>query len=274
MRTRLFQSAVFAPDGVDGGAAAPVSSPAAESAPAPAPAVEATPAPSPSPAPVETPAPAAAPAAPVIATSLIEQGATPPAPTEAEGVTPPAEDAPASTEAPAEEAAAPYELALPEGIDPASIDQDRIGTLQTILAESNVPVEKGQELLSLHLQEIGRVAESVQNHMFEQFNTQQAERMAEVRSDPELGGTRLNTAMAECMQVVQHFSGGEAETAQLVAELKASGMGNSLRMLRFLANVHKSTLAEGSPVQTPTQRAPVPSKEQRGLARYNGSAAR
>ena len=281
MRFRL-PRAVFSPDGVE--SPAPVAAPV-ESAPAAAPVAPAAPAPAAeaAPAPVETvPAPAApapaeaAPAAPAIAPSLIEMGATPPAPVEGTGETPAAEAAPASTETPpAEEAApVPYELVFPEGVDPSTVDQERYGTLTTILAEANVPPERGQELLNMHFEELRAVHAGAVESMVQAFNDQQAQRMAEVRADPQMGGARFETAMQECMKVVRKFGGDEAQQAQLLAEMRASGIGNSLRFLHLLNNVYNSAIREGSPVQTPPARAAVPSREQRGLNRYNGQAAR
>ena len=276
MRLR-FPSAVFAPDG--DGAVAPVVTEApavaAPVSPSPAPAEAAPPVEAAAPAPVPAAVEAPAPAAPAIVPSLLEQGATPPAPAEAEGATPAADEAaPASTDAPAEEAPAPYELAVPEGFDAANLDAEQFGALKTILAETKVPVEKGQELLNMHVQELGRVAEAVRTNMYEQFNAQQAERIAQVKADPELGGNRLNTAMQECLQVVSQFARNEAERTQVIAELSASGMGNSPALLGLLQNIYNRAIKEGSPVPTPPARAPVMSREQRGMSRYNGSAAR
>lgn len=218
----------------------------------------------------------AAPATPEIADSLIEQAASAPAPTEPEAPKAEGEEAPASTEAPPPEQEAPvsYELAFPDDIDPSTVNEERIGTLKSILAESKVPAEKGQELLNMHLDELRAMHSQTVDSMVQAFNDQQAQRVAEVKADPQLGGARLETAMGECMQVIRRFGGDEAEQAALRAELKASGLGNSARFLRLLNNVYQSALKEGAPVATPPARSPVPSREQRGLSRYNGSAAR
>lgn len=288
MRIRL-PSAVFAPDG-DGAAA-----PAAAVAPAPAPVVE-TPAPAPAPveaapaapvavAPAEAPAPVTDPAVPAeapaeakpaneIAPSLLEQGAKPPAPVEPTSEQPADEAAPASTETPPDEGPVSYELAFPDDIDPSSVNDERIGALKSILAESKVPAEKGQELLNLHYEDVRAAQESVYDQMVTAFNEQQAARQAEVKADPQLGGARFDTAIVECFQAIERFGGNEAERSELIAEMKASGMGNSLRFLRFLNNVYNSAIREGSPVPTPHPRAPAVSREARGLNRYSGRAAR
>ena len=277
MRFRL-PRAVFSPAGVAEPVAAPAE-PTAAAATTPEPAASAAPvepaapaAATPDPAPVE---PASAPAAPAIASSALEAGATPPAPAEKAGETPAAEAAPASTETPPpEEAPVSYELAFPDDVDVSSVNEERIGTLKSILAESHVPVEKGNELLNLHFEELRAATVRTQEMMLEAFNEQQAQRMGEVRADPQMGGSRFDTAMSECMQVVQKFGGDEAQQAELIAEMRASGMGNSLRFLKLLNNGYNAAIKEGSPVATPPARAPALSREQRGLNRYAGTAVR
>ena len=259
-----------------------------------APAASAAPA-SPAPAPVPPPAaPAAAttPATPLAAVTAIEATSTasPPAVEVAQPTTEaakPVEAKPAeakssflsdakteakpavaadpakpTTEAkPAEsiEPAAPivYEpFKVPEGF---SLDEGRLGAFTEALQEFKAPQGLGQKMIDLYTSEVQRLAE----HQQTLWDRTQETWLNEVRSDPTIGGNRIETTARTCGAVIERFGSPALREA-----LAMSGMGNHPEMVRFVAKIG-TFLQEGKPVPAPKP-APTVSGP-KGMRRYNGT---
>jgi len=288
----LYSRILRAPDGLaEGSAPAPAAAPSAApvsvespvSAPvsvapvdnAPAPAVEvvtptvATPAATESPAPVEAPkspdAPEPTPAALLLDEAVKQAAEEPKAEESAKEPSDPATEAPATPQ-PIE-----YKFQFPEGVNPESVNPELMGQYTTALSEAKVPPEIGQKFLDMHLAELQTAAKTVAQHQWDVFNRQQEQWKSEVKADPEIGGSRLVTAMRTVASVIDQYGGSPEQQVALKGVLTATGAGNNPLLLRMFHNIGKALGREASPVPAPPPSAPKMSREERGLARYSGN---
>lgn len=269
---------------------------AAESTPAPAVAATGEPAvaaPAPvaaEPAPVSPQAPAAAepaaPAPPEFPATAMEAGKTPAeAPkaaeaTPAEAAKPAAEaakpDAAQPAEVPAAEAAPTYAFNWPEDIKADSINQERVGSLTSILGKAKVSQEVAQELLDLHVADLRdatkTIAERLSAQSWDHFRQTTNGWHDEIKSHEVLGGARYNTAMRDIGSVIEQNLPPQMQK-DLYDRLRATGMGNDVNLALLLHTLAHKTSREATPVvASEPRRAPL-TRQQRGEARYNGSTA-
>lgn len=245
---------------------APVASPAASTpSPAPAPATPAVPvAPAVPAAPAATPAPAAEPvkavetpvvaADPALAESLLggDPEKKPLDSQEKISIAEPVVPEPAAAEPPAPK----YEpFTLPEGVTLNAPDLERF---TEVLGKHRAPQELGQDAINLHLEELRKHEDRIrkdQVNVFERMRTAGADA---IRSDPELGGNRLQTTVTAANNVLKRFG-----TPEFAKKLRNSGMDNDIDMMRFVTGI-ANFMKEGKPVPA-TAPAPVPQSRQERL---------
>lgn len=238
-------------------------------------------------------APAAAPATPAVEAqpdaaqtpSLIEQGDPDSPPAKADDAPAPAQEAAPETKAPVEKPPAPVfaDFALPEGFVP---DKERIGSFTEKLGESIVDLELlaksgdrnavnaaaqqlGQHMLDMHVAEIQRMADATAQHQRDVWAETNKRWIDEVKSDPEIGGNRQQTALGAAKSVIERFGGTPEQRQALYRDLgqdTGTGMGNNPNLIRLLHNV-ASAIAEGTSVPATTPVAPPKSRS----ARWYGS---
>lgn len=263
--------ALMAPDGV-GSNPLPASSGAADTAaagaPAPSPPVPAAVPGSDAPAAATNPAPAPeAPAAPPAEPSLLEaaKGKTesPPADAKpAEPAKPAVETKPETPESPDKKPAddkAPVEAqpevkpdtevkpqpnaAVPTAYDTfkvpdgLALDEARVKAFTEVVGPLHVPQDKAQALMDLHVAEIARVQEAAREEQQKHWRTLNDTWRTELRNDPELGGNRVETSLAMAKAVVEEYGGTKEQQAELMAHIRANGMGNYRGFVRLLHNI-------------------------------------
>lgn len=267
-------------------AVAPAPSPSASDAgasPSP-PAQTAPPAVAPSSAGGDSAAKPTEPAAPAheFAPSLLDEGAA----KAAEPAKPGDEVAPEAAKAGEKEAAKPvepvvveppapivYDFKWPETILPEAVDKPKIEKYSELLNKGRVAPELGQELLDMHLGEIRAIDARVRENQWEVFNQRQEKYKAAVRADPELGGSRLKTAMRTAASFIEQFGGSPAQQKAIMDEMRASGAGNHPEVFRLFYRAGELLAREGSAKPTPPARQAPLTREQQQRSRYNGSSA-
>lgn len=180
-------------------------------------------------------------------------------PTEAKPGETPAE--PVEGEKPAEAAPIVYEtFKVPEGL---ALDEGVVKDFTAILAEAKAPQEVGQKMIDLYFKEVDKIGK-YQNEVWDRTQEQW---LNDIRSDAEIGGSRIETVHQTCGAVIERFGNENLRKA-----LTMTGMGNHPEMVRFLNKIG-SFLGEGKPI--PSARpapAPAPSRAQRRYAAtLNGS---
>jgi hypothetical protein len=232
----------------------------------------------------------AAPAKPDSAGSLLAEAAAK-APGEAEGAKPEAKPdakaevkpdatkpveppAPAKPEAKAEgEAPAPAKEALaetppartyenfkvPEGL---KLDDARIKDFTSILDNAELShQDRGQKLVDMFVDEATKLTAARDQHQRDVFDQLQNGWKEELRTDPQVGGNRLETSLGRAKWVVEQFGGDEKQVGSLLAQLSYTGMGNNVGLVRLLDNVAEM-LSEGEIVPA----SPRPAKDTRSRA--------
>lgn len=149
-----------------------------------------------------------------------------------------AQTAEAEAEAPAEEAApvAPetptYEpFALPQGVE---VDTAALEEAQSLFAEARLSQPQAQKLVDLYA---AKMNELVQRQISAVESRQKAW-VTEVKSDPDLGGRRFESARAAAQRAFRHFG-----TPELRRTLDELGVSNSPQLFRFFVRVG-NTLSE------------------------------
>lgn len=148
---------------------------------------------------------------------------------------------PDKKDATANEPSAPikYEaFTLPEGI---KLDDERLGKFTEVAGQGHVSQAVAQSLLDLHVQEMQRYAEQVQQqavqHQHDVWRQLNDSWKADFRKDPELGGNREQTSLAKAKAVLEEYGGTKEQVAELLAHTRANGMGNYPGFLRLLVNI-------------------------------------
>lgn len=227
---------------------------------------------------------AGTPATPDTATSLLSDAAKPiePAPS-AEAAQPPpdgekdekAPDASASAEEPAPIVYEPWKA--PEGI---TLDEQTVKPFNDLLAAAKVDQQVGQQLVDMHFAQLQTVREAIAEQQRQTWATLRSGWVDQVKSDPEMGGARFETALHACGSVIEEYASGHpkgsAEHKAAVAELREvfamTGAGDHPAVVRLLHNVGK---ARAAPRPVPAHQ-PAPAPQTRASRRYaaslNGSA--
>jgi hypothetical protein len=183
----------------------------------------------------------------------IDTSAAPPAEAAPAGSiinSPPADPAPAATETEAgatpaaepgneePEAEAPtgapeaYEtFTLPEGVE---IDEATLGEATEMFKDIGLPQDKAQKLVDFYTGKLAAAAEAPQKL----WEATQTEWQGQVRSDPEIGGAKLDAAIATAAKAIDKFGGPALRDA-----LDITGAGNHPEVVRFFARVG-ATLSE------------------------------
>jgi len=169
-------------------------------------------APNPAPAPAPVPAPAPAP---------VPAPAPAPAPVPA--------PAPAPVPAPAPAPIPEYTLADETG----TVDETSLGEMAQHLRAAGLDGQAAQQRVS----EFANAVKTV-NARRAEAAAKQAE--AALRADPEFGGDNFDRTMASAREAVEVLGGEE-----LLAELDATGLGNSVGLLKALAKLAQSGVIKG-----------------------------
>jgi hypothetical protein len=78
--------------------------------------------------------------------------------------------------------------------------------------------------------------------------------------------------MKTCATVIEQYGGSKEEVKALWDDLRATGMGNSPRLLRLFHRLGESFGREATMVPASPARTAQLSGRERGMSRYNGTA--
>jgi hypothetical protein len=127
---------------------------------------------------------------------------------------------------------------LPDGV---KLDDERLGKFTEIAGQAQVPQDVAQSLVDLHIAEMQRYAEEVtrqtDQHQRDVWNTLNDTWKAEARKDSQIGGNRLETALARGKAVLEEYGGTPEQVRELIAHTTNNGMGNFPGFLRLLDNI-------------------------------------
>ena len=176
---------------------------------------------------------------------------------------------------PAAEAPIEYAFAFPDDIKPDQVNQERLTELRTALQGEKVKPEVAQKLLDLHLAELRditpKITQRLQEQSWDNFRTTTNGWLTELKSDEVVGGARFDTAMRTIATVIEQYLPPDKQSA-LRDRLRATGMGNDVNLALLLHTFGAMMGREAPmiPAHEPRQR-PL-NRQERGMARYNGTA--
>lgn len=168
-----------------------------------------------------------------------------------EGEKPEAKPAEAAKQEPAKEPA--NEPAKPEPRtyeafklpDNVKLDDARVKEFTDVLDASDLShQDRAQKLVDMFIAELGNVQKARDDYQRDVWTAYQDKQRDELRSDPDVGGNRMETALGRSKWVIEQFGGPADRQKRLLDALTYTGMGNN-RDLTYLLDRMANVLWEG-----------------------------
>lgn len=182
-----------------------------------------------------------------------------------------AEPTPEKKDALAQEPPAPPTFAalkLPENVKVDEAVMAKVdtvfGKLETTSKADHALVEAvRQELADYHIAEIQRVANDIAKHQVDVWNRLREQRVNELKSDPQLGGNRIETTLGNAKYALESMFGlSKTEVSELIAVADAGGVSDHRLFVKLLHNAFEKY---GEPHPVPSNPMPMaPKGRERG----------
>lgn len=161
-----------------------------------------------------------------------------------------------------------YDFKLPENVKPESLNQERMSSLTEWLNGVKAPPEAAQKLLDLHIAEVNDIGNRLMQAQWDVFRKQQEEGIKEIREDPVIGGSRLETAKRTCASFIEQYGGSADEIRGIWRDLAETGAGNKPRIVRLMHRAGEALAREARPNPAPPPRNPQMTMDQKRANRY------
>ena len=154
-------------------------------------------------------------------------------------------------------------------LDEASVNKftDLLGSLETTGKADHAAVQQfGQQAVDFYLSEVQRIGQEVAQHQINVWNRLNEQRVAEFKSDPEIGGAREQTSLGNAKYVLESWFGLQPDkVSNLLQVLDAGGVSNHVDFIRGLNNIYER-FREPEPLPAPVEPRQPRSREpgQRG----------
>jgi hypothetical protein len=169
-----------------------------------------------------------------------------------------AEAKPETKPEPAKEPQAPptYDkLAIPEGV---KLDDSRVAKFDEIVGKAELAAKTDphaalatfrQDAVNFHIEEIQRVAKAVQDNQINVWNKLVETRVNEIKSDPKLGGNRIETSLGNAKYALENLIPGfsKEQAARWLKVADAGGVSHDLSTIQLLNAIY-DVFAEPEPV--------------------------
>lgn len=163
----------------------------------------------------------------------------------------------------AEKAAKPvpfvYEpFKAPEGV---ALAAEQVTAFTSILNDAALsPQDRAQRLVDLYAAEAANFAKTTRQAQIDAFGKLQQKWIDVFVADPELGGARQETTLAETYRIIQEFGGTKDQQNELFKQLDYTGLGNNIGLIRLLTNIYRrvgepTPITPNPPRTTPGNRA-------------------
>lgn len=146
------------------------------------------------------------------------------------------EDTATAASAPEPFTAESFAEIVPEGLQ---LSDDQAAALVEAINGAESQSDLVKSMLEQYTAALTETAEAGNQAWLDQQTTWQDE----VRNDPDIGGDKLDQTLAAANEVLKLH--GDANIGEL---LKATGLGNNVAMVKLLAGIHATYIAEGQPV--------------------------
>jgi len=122
-----------------------------------------------------------------------------------------------------------------------------------VATDANLPKEQAQALLKLHVTQMTAAQEAAASA----WNATQDAWQNAVKADPEIGGAKLPTVLANCAKAIEEFGSPEVKAA-----LDQTGAGNHPAIIKMLNKMAEALVVEGRPVVPPNNSRAAPNRPQ------------
>ena len=133
---------------------------------------------------------------------------------------------------------------VPDGV---TLDTERLGQFDALVGTYQVPPEARQELVNLHTETMRAYAEHLSSEQHRVFRETRDGWVQAFENDPELGGNRRDTTLANALWARNALGGDEAQLQELREMLEFTGAGDHPAMIRLLNNAALLLRERGAP---------------------------
>ena len=151
-------------------------------------------------------------------------------------------------DAPAETPPAPpvYDaLRLPENV---KLDDTRVKKLDELIGKTETTTKAEhaamtalrQELVNMHVEEVTRINQQASQHQRDVWNRLIEQRFNELKSDPQLGGNRIETTLGNAKYALESLVGlSKQEAGELIAIMDAGGVSHHRLTIKMLNGIYE-----------------------------------
>ncbi len=161
----------------------------------------------------------------------------------------------------------------PEGFD---LKEEAVKQFTEILGDPNLSAqERGQKLLDMYAAEVNGIRESYHQQQIDSWRQLNDQWKEGTRSDPELGGNRVNTTLSIAKAVIEEYGGTKEQQTELLSHVDNNGMGNYVGFVRLLHNIGTAlNVLEDKIIAAPSSSPSAPkSRAERWYGGGNGKVA-
>jgi hypothetical protein len=140
--------------------------------------------------------------------------------------------------------------------DTVKLDKDRVAKFDEIIGKTELSTKGDhaamtamrQDLANLYVEEVNRIGQQVAKHQHDVWNRLVEQRVNELKSDPQLGGNRIETTLGNAKYALETMVGlSKDEATTLIAVMDAGGVSHHRLMIKALNGIYE-LLREPEPV--------------------------
>lgn len=122
------------------------------------------------------------------------------------------------------------------------LDDAKLKEFNTLLGEAEVSgkadhaamQQLGQKMMDLYANEVQRIGKEVTQYQVDVWNRHLETELNVLKSDPELGGNRIDTTLGNAKYVLEQFGGSKAEQDRFMATLDRAGVSSNRDFVALL----------------------------------------
>lgn len=127
------------------------------------------------------------------------------------------------------------------------LDETRLKEFNTILGEAEISgkadhaamQQLGQKIMDLYAGEVQRISQEVSKYQVDVWNRHLESEFNGLKSDPALGGNRIDTTLGNAKYVLEQFGGSKEEQDRFMATLDRSGVSSNRDFVALLNRMHE-----------------------------------
>ncbi len=134
-----------------------------------------------------------------------------------------------------------YELKFPEGVtidkEPLEAFQKLFGEIETGKLDHKGFNEKAQALADMHVKALNESIERYTDSLVQIHDKQKTDWFEAFKKDADLGGEHIQETVKNVREAISSFGGNKDQVTELREQMKQSGYGNYVPLLRLINNM-------------------------------------